>query len=54
MPDLKAIIDEKVRRLETIPDKFLSAVDRAEKTVYASLQELLDQIKVDKDGFVVM
>lgn len=54
MPDLKAIISDKVRRLETIPDAFLSNIERTEKGVYAKLLELLDQLKVDASGNVVM
>lgn len=53
MPDLRDIIEKKVRRLETVPDKFLSGIERAEKSIYSDLLTLLDSIKTDKAGNIV-
>lgn len=53
MPDLREIIDKKVSRLEAIPDKFLSAVEKTEATIYAEITTLLDAIKTDKAGNII-
>lgn len=53
MPDLREIIKDKVHRLESIPDKFLSAVEKTEATIYAEITTLLDAIKTDSKGNII-
>lgn len=53
MPDLRDIIERKIKRLESVPDKFISNVDKAERSVYSKMIELLNALKLDKNGNVI-
>ncbi len=52
MADFIDIIKEKNRRLESVPDKFLSSVKKSERQVYENIILLLGQLKL-KNGQIL-
>ena len=50
MPTLKQLIEDKNRRLVSVPNKFYSNVEKSENQIYSRLLELLSKLKTDKDG----
>jgi hypothetical protein len=52
MPDFLDLIKEKNRRLESIPEKFLSQVRKSERQVYENVIELLGQLEQRGGKFV--
>lgn len=52
--DLKALIKEKQKNLDAVPEKLLSEIQKVEKEIYAKLITLLDQLKRDADGNVII
>jgi hypothetical protein len=49
---LRELIDEKVKRLETVPDKLLSVIDKQNEAVYRAIIADLEGLEI-KDGQVV-
>lgn len=52
MPSIKEILTEQANRLTDIPDKFLTATQRAEKELLAELIELLGTLETKNGQFV--
>lgn len=52
MPDFLSIIKEKNRRLESVPEEFLSRVKKSERQVYENVIELLSSLEQKSGQFV--
>lgn len=52
MPDFLSIIQEKNRRLESVPEKFFSRVKKSERQVYENVIELLSLLDQKNGQFV--
>jgi len=50
MPTLKELIEKKNHRLETVPDRFISAVEKAQRESFNKLISLLDKLKRNSEG----
>ena len=51
MATLKQIIVEKSKRLQDVPDEFLTRVEKTQKTIFARLTALIAQLQT-KDGLI--
>lgn len=54
MATLSELIAEKTRRLTTVPDEYLSEVERAQKRLFPQIVEILRQLTVDASGNIVL
>lgn len=53
MRELDNILNEKLDRLESVPDKFIKEVERAQKSLLADINLLLGELDRDSNGFIV-
>jgi len=53
MAEFKQLIKERTKRLETIPDEFLSKVQRQEKRFFTEILSALDKLKRNADGKII-
>lgn len=53
MPDLRKIIEEKNKRLVSVPNKLYSSIEKSEAKIYQNLLTLLDKLKLDAKGNVI-
>ena len=53
MPDLRKIIEEKNKRLVSVPNKLYSSIEKSEAKIYQNLLTLLDKLKLDVKGNVI-
>lgn len=53
MADLSKIVSEKLSRLNSVPDEFVSVIDKHQKKVFAELTKLLDELE-RKDGVILV
>lgn len=51
MPTLESIIKEKSKRLQLVPDRLLSQVEKTQKKLFTEILSLMDDLTV-KDGFI--
>lgn len=49
---LKEIFSERLKRLKSVPDKFISDTQKAEKKIISGILDSINQLEV-KDGFIV-
>ncbi len=54
MATLSEIIAEKTRRLTTVPDEYLTEVERAQKKLFPQIVEILRQLAVDSSGNIIL
>ena len=52
MPTLNELLQAKVDRLETVPDAFLTSMQKVQKELFASVLEILSTLNVDANGFL--
>lgn len=53
MPELNDILTEKLNRLEGVPDKFIKAVESAQKDLLADINLILGEFERDGGGYLV-
>ena len=51
---LRDLIKQKTNRLASVPEQFLTEVQKTEKTIYADILALLDRLKIDADGKIIL
>lgn len=54
MPTISEIIAEKTRRLTTVPDEYLTQVERSQKKIFPQIVELLNQLALDSSGNIIL
>ena len=54
MATLSELIAEKTRRLTTVPDIYLTEVERAQKRLFPQIVEILRQLAVDASGNIIL
>lgn len=54
MATLSEIIAEKTRRLTTVPDEYLTEVERAQKKLFPQIVEILNQLSLDASGNIIL
>lgn len=54
MATLSELIAEKTRRLTTVPDEYLTQVERAQKKLFPQIVDILRQLTVDSAGNLVL
>ena len=54
MATLSELIAEKTRRLTTVPDAYLSDVERAQKRLFPQIVDILRQLSVDSAGNIIL
>lgn len=54
MATLSELIAEKTRRLTTVPDIYLTEVERAQKRLFPQIVEILRQLAVDSSGNIIL
>jgi len=54
MATLSELIAEKTRRLTTVPDEYLTEVERAQKRLFPQIVEILRQLAVDSSGNIIL
>jgi len=52
MPTLNELLQAKVDRLETVPDAFLTSMQKVEKELYQAVLEIISTLDIDANGFV--
>jgi len=53
MPSLSEIIKEKTKRLDSIPDNFITDVEKQQKKVLSGIEDLLNELDVKNGEFVL-
>ena len=54
MATLSELIAEKTRRLTTVPDAYLTDVERAQKRLFPQIVDILRQLSVDSAGNIIL
>jgi hypothetical protein len=54
MATLSELIAEKTRRLTTVPDIYLTEVERAQKKLFPQIVDILRQLAVDSSGIIIL
>jgi len=54
MASIDKLIKEKTKRLTSVPDRFLTDVEKIQKTLYPEIVELLKNLDTDKNGNIII